>query len=53
MARARRLGLDPRAALAKNDTTRLFEGLGDLYVTGPTGTNVMDLRAAPVGSTAT
>lgn len=53
VARARRLGLDPRAALAKNDTTRLFEGLGDLYVTGPTGTNVMDLRAALVGSTAT
>jgi glycerate 2-kinase len=42
--RARRLGLDPAAFLAANDSNRLFEALGDLFVTGPTGTNVGDLQ---------
>jgi hydroxypyruvate reductase len=45
MARARALGLDPRAALADNDAYTLFERLGDLVVTGPTLTNVNDFRA--------
>ena len=39
-ARARRI--DPDAALARHDTRRLFAALGDLFVTGPTGTNVGD-----------
>lgn len=42
--RARRLGLDPAAILADNDSHRLFAALGDLFVTGPTGTNVGDLQ---------
>lgn len=45
---ARRLrahGIDPRAALANNDAYHAFEKLGDLFVTGPTGTNVNDFRA--------
>lgn len=42
--RARRSGLDPAAILAANDSYRLFEALGDLFVTGPTGTNVGDLQ---------
>ncbi len=42
MARARRRGLDPDAILARNDTRSLFARLGDLFVTGPTGTNVGD-----------
>jgi hydroxypyruvate reductase len=41
-ARARRLGLDPREALRRHATHAFFERLGDLLVTGPTGTNVGD-----------
>lgn len=44
LARARALGLDPRAALAGHDSTGLFRALGDLVVTGPTLTNVNDVR---------
>lgn len=42
-ARAREAGLDPAAALARNDAYPLFAALGDLLVTGPTGTNVSDI----------
>ena len=45
LARARTLGLDPRAMLAANDAHPLFEALGDAIVTGPTLTNVNDFRA--------
>lgn len=45
LARARALGLDPRAMLAANDAGTFFERLGDLVVTGPTLTNVNDIRA--------
>ncbi|MBK1657045.1 glycerate kinase type-2 family protein [Paracraurococcus ruber] len=45
LARARALGRDPRAALAGHDSTGLFRALGDLVVTGPTLTNVNDVRA--------
>jgi hydroxypyruvate reductase len=41
--RARGSGLDPDALLADNDSYRLFDRLGDLLRTGPTGTNVNDL----------
>ncbi len=41
--RARALGLDPGRALAGHDAQPIFEALGDLVVTGPTGTNVADL----------
>ena len=43
LQRAADLGLDATAALAANDSYRLFEGLGDLIKTGPTNTNVNDL----------
>jgi hydroxypyruvate reductase len=43
-ARARSLGMDPRRHLMENDAYPLFAGLGDLLITGPTNTNVMDLR---------
>ena len=43
VARARELGLDPRQALAANDSYSFFAALGDHIMTGPTGTNVMDL----------
>ena len=45
LARAQTLGLDARAALAKNDAYTFFETLGDLVITGPTRTNVNDFRA--------
>jgi glycerate 2-kinase len=43
-SRARDLGSDPKAHLEKNDAYPLFKKLGDLLVTGPTQTNVMDVR---------
>jgi len=43
MARARRLGLDPEDFLRENNSYAFFQALGDLIVTGPTGTNVADL----------
>jgi glycerate 2-kinase len=42
--RAAALGLSAQAALETCDTHALFAALGDLHVTGPTGTNVNDLR---------
>lgn len=45
ITRARRLGLDARAMLDSNDAYGFFNALGDLVVTGPTRTNVNDLRA--------
>jgi hydroxypyruvate reductase len=44
-ARMRAAGIDPRAALANNDAYSAFHAIGDLVVTGPTGTNVNDFRA--------
>jgi hydroxypyruvate reductase len=43
--RLRAAGVDPAAALAANDAWGAFDRLGDLFVTGPTGTNVNDFRA--------
>ncbi len=43
--RARALGLNAADHLARNDSYGFFERLGDLIVTGPTRTNVNDLRA--------
>ena len=45
LARAAKLGLDPAAFLAENDSTGFFERLGDLLRPGPTYTNVNDFRA--------
>ena len=42
--RARAAGLDPKAHLEKNDAYPFFQRLGDLLITGPTHTNVMDVR---------
>lgn len=43
VARARALGLEPRAHLEDNDSYSFFAALDDLVRTGPTGTNVNDL----------
>ncbi len=44
-ARLRAKGQDPVAFLSDNDAYSAFETLGDLFVPGPTGTNVNDFRA--------
>ncbi|MGD0850868.1 glycerate kinase type-2 family protein [Bradyrhizobium sp.] len=43
-ARMRSLGLDPKAYLDNNDATAFFAATGDLLLTGPTLTNVNDVR---------
>lgn len=48
-SRAAKLGLDPLAYLADNDSYHFFEPLRDLLKTGPTNTNVIDLRLLLVG----
>jgi hydroxypyruvate reductase len=44
IARSVEGGLDPSKFLDANDSYTFFEKTGDLLVTGPTGTNVMDVR---------
>jgi hydroxypyruvate reductase len=43
--RARTAALDPRATLAAHDSHTLFDRIGDAIRTGPTLTNVNDVRA--------
>ncbi|MGO7973510.1 glycerate kinase [Rhizobium ruizarguesonis] len=43
--RLRAAGLDPRRLLDGNDSYSGFAATGDLFETGPTGTNVNDFRA--------
>jgi hydroxypyruvate reductase len=45
LTRARAAGFDPRSYLAAHDSFTFFDGIGDLIRTGPTGTNVNDIRA--------
>ena len=42
--RAKTMGLNPKAHLENNDAYPFFQKLGDLLITGPTHTNVMDVR---------
>ncbi len=49
-ARLAEAGLDAAALLDANDSHRAFGRLGDLFVTGPTGTNVNDFRAILIGA---
>ena len=44
LARAQAHGLDARKFLEESNAYTLFKHLGDALVTGPTGTNVRDLR---------
>jgi hydroxypyruvate reductase len=48
LERARELGLDPVGSLAAHDSYSFFKSLGDLIVTGPTLTNVNDIRAVMI-----
>jgi len=52
LKRARAAGLDPAAFLADNDSTGFFNGIGDLFIPGPTFTNVTDFRAILVDRSA-
>ena len=47
--RARAKGLDPLASLRNNDSYHLLQKTGDLLMTGPTNTNVMDVRLVLAG----
>lgn len=47
--RAALAGVDPAAGLADNDSSRVLGAAGDLFDTGPTGTNVADLVFGVVG----
>jgi hydroxypyruvate reductase len=49
LRRARESGLDSRRALSQNDSYPFFAALGDLVVTGPTGSNLMDLYLGLAG----
>ncbi|MGL4812371.1 MAG: MOFRL family protein, partial [Beijerinckiaceae bacterium] len=45
LARGQKAGLSARAALAAHDSYSYFAALNDLVITGPTLTNVNDIRA--------
>ncbi len=45
IARMRSAGVDAKAMLQGNNAWTAFNAVGDLFVPGPTGTNVNDLRA--------
>ncbi len=44
LKRAEDMGMDPYSFLEDNDSYHFFKKLDDLFITGPTNTNVMDLR---------
>jgi len=48
--RAKKLNLDPLEYLGRNDSYHFFSQLNDLIITGPTNTNVMDIRLVLVRS---
>jgi len=48
-SRARKKGLAPRDFLQRHDAYNFFQPLGDLIMTGPTRTNVMDIRLMLIG----
>lgn len=43
LGRAGSLGLDPQKHLTRNDSYSFFRKVDGLFITGPTGTNVMDI----------
>ena len=50
LARAEAASLDAKAMLANNDSHRFFAGLFDQLTTGPTQTNVNDIRIILIGT---
>ncbi|WP_216332625.1 glycerate kinase [Rhizobium sp. X9] len=49
LMRMREAGADPRQSLVTHDSYTAFKAAGDLVVTGPTLTNVNDIRAILIG----
>jgi hydroxypyruvate reductase len=49
VSRGRAIGLEAARHLAANDAYPFFHALGDLIVTGPTRTNVMDVHLLLAG----
>lgn len=49
LIRLKQAGIAPRQALANHDSHTAFKAIGDLVVTGPTLTNVNDIRAILIG----
>jgi hydroxypyruvate reductase len=47
--RAKELGMNAEEFLERNDSYHFFKKLGNLLITGPTNTNVMDLRIILIG----
>jgi hydroxypyruvate reductase/glycerate 2-kinase len=47
--RAKSLGLDPKVYLENNDSYNFFKKIDSLLITGPTGTNVMDVQMILIG----
>ena len=50
IAKGRAAGIEPGASLLANDSYTFLKANGDLLVTGPTGTNVMDVQVIIVRS---
>jgi len=42
--KARMMGLNPERYLQNNDSYNFFKSIDELFITGPTGTNVMDIQ---------
>lgn len=42
--KAKDMGLDPQGFLVNNDSYSFFKKTDELFITGPTGTNVMDIQ---------
>ena len=49
LERAQSMGLNPDEFLMRNDSYTFFQKVGDHIITGPTRTNVMDVRIVLVG----
>ena len=48
VTRAKKLGLNPEKYLEDNDSYNFFKEIDSLLITGPTGTNVMDIQIITV-----
>jgi glycerate 2-kinase len=43
-AKAKAIDINPEEYLRNNDSYNFFKKTGELFITGPTGTNVMDIQ---------
>jgi glycerate-2-kinase len=50
IAKAKSLGINGEEYLNNNDSYNFFEKVGGLFITGPTGTNVMDVQIVLLGA---